>query len=605
MRRTGAGPRSRPWPAARGDFERIRFDVRLLSYGALAPGRGPALDLRPRGATLTSRAGGGATLETVLRIDGQPLATSQDVARYFGVPHGRMIWTLYKAPDGVRYRHFEIPKRTGGMRPIHAPNGLVRELQDKLQGDLTKLFHAHPNAHGFIHERSVATNASPHTGKRWVLNVDLEGFFPTINFGRIRGLFMRPPFEMGQAAATVCAQIATYRNGLPQGAPTSPVLSNYIASSLDRQLLRLAKQNKLAYSRYADDITFSTDLPQFPPAIAMHEQIEGGGMKVIAGDLLEQVINASGFSINAKKVRLQGRGVRQSVTGLSVNTRVNVERRRIRQIRAMLHAWRKFGLVEASREHFEKYRGGKARNAPDTTGFAFRNIVYGHLAFVKMVRGSDDAVFLKLCANLIELDPNPSRFIRQMVFGADDYDVFISHASEDKAEIARPIFEACQRLGIKAFLDEEHIGWGDSFTRKINTALGASRTVLAIVTSTSVSKEWPVLEINTALALEVSREKRVVPVMVGRPDLTKLPLIRGKDWLQWDGDADKVARALAEVVRPAGAKALPPAIGEAAAVTTAPHPSSVPLIEAPKAPQPAEAPPPRKSGFLTRIFRRD
>jgi RNA-directed DNA polymerase len=532
----------------------------------------------------------------MLRIGGKPLVTSQDVATYFGVPHGRMIWTLYKAPDGVRYRHFEIPKRTGGMRPIHAPNGLVRELQDKLQVDLARLFNAHPNAHGFIEQRSVATNAADHAGKRWVLNVDLEGFFPTINFGRIRGLFLKPPFEMGPAAAAVCAQIVTYRNGLPQGAPTSPVLSNYIASSLDRRLLRLARQHKLAYSRYADDITFSTDLPQFPVVFAAREQVEGGALKVVAGEVLEQVIAACGFTINAKKVRLQGNGVRQSVTGLSVNEKVNVERRRIRQIRAMLHAWRKFGLAAAAGEHFAKYRGRQFRKAPEDAGKAFRNIVYGHLAFVKMVRGQADPVFLKLCAGVLELDPNPSRFIRQMVFGADDYDVFISHASEDKAAIARPIFEACQRVGIKAFLDEEHIGWGESFTRKINTALGASRTVLAIVSGTSVAKEWPVLEINTALALEASKEKRVVPVMVGRPDLSKLPLIRGKDWLVWDGDAERVARELAKVVRPRASSQGAPAGGGSV-------PGTVPNTGSPPQPVKAreEAP---KVGWLSRILGR-
>ena len=88
-----------------------------------------------------------------------------------------------------------------------------------------------------------------------------------------------------------------------------------------------------------------------------------------------------------------------------------------------------------------------------------------------MVRGPADAVYLKLCSKVLELDPNPSKFIRQMVFGADDYDIFISHASEDRASIARPIFEACERLGLKAFLDDEHIAWGETFTRKINVAL--------------------------------------------------------------------------------------------------------------------------------------
>ena len=493
---------------------------------------------------------------TALRLDGQPLETSNDVARYFDVPHGRMIWILYKAPDDARYAQFELPKRSGGMRPIHAPLGMVRELQTKMLPDLKALYRPYPQAHGFIDGRGVASNAAEHVDRRWVLNIDLEDFFPTVNFGRVRGLFMKPPFEMGAAAATVCARIVTHRNGLPQGAPTSPILSNFIAAALDRQLQRLARQNRLTYTRYADDITFSTNLPAFPPAIATRQLLEGGLVQVEAGDALNEAVSRSGFAINAKKVRLQGRHVRQSVTGLSVNVRVNVTRERIRRLRAMLHAWRKFGIEEAAREHYQKYRSRSSEDVTPAGPGGFRNIVYGHLAFVKMVRGADDTVFLKLCAQVLELDPRPSKFIRQMVFGADDYDIFISHASEDKADIARPIFEACERLGVKAFLDDAHIGFGQNFTNRINIALGAAPTVLVIVSSNSVSKDWPLAEINTALALEVSGSKRVVPLMVGRPDLSKLPLIRSKRWLNWESNPRDIATSLkreVEAMRKQGA----------------------------------------------------
>lgn len=541
-----------------------------------------------------------------LRLDGQPLASSQDVARYLGVNHARMIYILYKAPDEARYRHFEIPKSTGGMRQISAPHGLLRTMQDKLHLAFMQHHEAHPRAHGFIGERSVATNAKDHTGKRWVLNIDLVDFFPSINFGRIRGLLMKPPFEMAPAAAAVVAQIVTYRNGLPQGAPTSPVLSNYIAATLDRRLFRLARQHKLVYSRYADDITFSTARMQFPPAIALHEQLPGGGYKTIPGDLLVKEIALSGFAINAKKVRIQGHGVQQSVTGLVVNRHVNVERERIRQIRAMLHAWGKFGLDAAAAEHFAKYRFGKTLiKAPRPS--AFRNIVYGHLSFVRMVRGQDDPVFLKLCAKVLDLDPNPSKFIRQMVFGADDFDIFISHAREDKAEIARPIYEACARAGLKAFLDEEHIGWGESFTKKINTALGAARTVVAVVSSHSVSKDWPILEVNTALALEVSGDKRVVPVLVGNPDLSKLPLIRGKNWIVWRGDAEMIARELKSILQPAPQPTVRPK--DAKITPTVPHIKAADQIAvaagrgvARSGIEPAAAPVKRKRGFLARLF---
>jgi RNA-directed DNA polymerase len=539
-----------------------------------------------------------AERDRILRLAGRPLQSSADVARYFDVPFGRLIWTLYRSPDDVRYRHFEIPKRSGGMRPIHAPVGLVRSLQERLHGELKQLYRAHPNAHGFIDGRSVASNASDHAGRRWVLNIDLEDFFPTINFGRIRGLLLRPPFELGLPAAAVCAQIVTYRNGLPQGAPTSPVLSNFIAATLDRRLLRLAREHKLTYSRYADDITFSTDLPQFPPSLAVREEVEGGGFRVAAGEALEQAIRACGFAINARKVRIQGRGVHQSVTGLCVNTRVNVERRRIRQIRAMLHAWAKFGLPAAAAEHMRRYRNPGTRHWQRSPEGAFRNIVYGHLSFVKMVRGPADPVYLKLCSKVLELDPNPSKFIRQMVFGADDYDIFISHASEDRPTVARPIYEACERLGLKAFLDEEHIAWGEAFTKKINIALGAARTVLAVISSNSVAKEWPLTEVNAALALEVSGEKTVVPLIVGKPDLSRLPLIRGKDYLEWRNDPKLVAIRLREVVGQRNGNAQPPRT-----TVTRPSSASVPPVPPPPppAPQPAGE---RSSSWLRRMVRR-
>ena len=528
-----------------------------------------------------------ATPQTALRLKGRPLVTSRDVATYFEVPHAKMLWTLYQAPDDAKYRAFEIPKRTGGMRPIHAPYGLVRDLQDKFKIDLVQLYKPHPGAHGFISERSVVSNAAAHAGKRWVFNIDLEDFFPTINFGRIRGLLLQPPFGMGPAAAAVCAQIVTFKNGLPQGAPTSPVLSNLIAISLDRGLRRLARNHRLSYSRYADDITFSTDNPQFPAAIALQEPKTGGGSTAFAGAALERTVTASGFRINARKVRLQGRGVRQAVTGLSVNRLVNVQRRPIRRIRAMLHAWKKFGLAAAGDEHFAKYRRRLMPRGEGDLGTAFRNIVYGELAFVKMVRGAADPVFLNLCAKVLDLDPNPSKFLRQMVFGADDFEVFISHATEDKADIARPIFAACGRLRLKAFLDEAHIGWGENFTKKINTALGAARTVLVIVSANSVSKDWPVAEINTALTFEAEGKKRVLAVMVGNPDLSKLPLLKTKNYLIWDGNPEKVAKALEKMLRPQ-----PPA----------PAPA-VRQQAPPKAPSPVPAAV-RPASWLSRLFRR-
>lgn len=486
-----------------------------------------------------------AFMASMLLHEGARIETSEQAAAFLDVPLGRMIYMLYRATDTDRYTPFEIPKRTGGMRLIHSPNGLIREAQTKLAPYLFDAYNAHPAAHGFIKQRSILTNAKIHAGQRHVFNVDLADFFPSINFGRVRGLFMAPPFQLGPAAATVFAQLCTVKNGLPQGAPTSPAISNFIAADLDRRLSRLARENGARYSRYADDITFSCNHATMPPALAAFAQ-DGEEMRVEVGEALARAIASSGFSVNPTKVRLQTRHTRQTVTGLNVNEKPNVSRLRVRQLRAMLHAWEKFGIEAAAVHHFLVHRGLK--RLPNYPARAYRNVVYGQLAFLKMVRGADDPVFLNQAAKVLKLDPNPSRFLRQMVFGADDYDVFLSHASEDKEAVARPIFEACQKLGLKVFLDEAHIGWGQSFTTKINTALGSARTVLAIISPVSVTKEWPVTEVNTALSLEVSGQKKVVPLIVGQPDLTHLPLISGKDSMFWNGDAMAVAQRLKAAV---------------------------------------------------------
>jgi retron-type reverse transcriptase len=477
------------------------------------------------------------------------IQTAEDAAGLINVALGQLTYILYRASATERYVRFEIPKRGGGMRLIASPVGTVRAGQKALAKLLKDAYEAHPAAQGFIAKRSVATNAAEHVGQHLVLNIDLKDFFPTINFGRVRGLFMAAPFGMGPAAASVLAQLCIDRNGLPQGAPTSPVLSNFIAAGLDRRLARLARQNRLRYTRYADDITFSTKDAQFPPAMATLAP-GGANAPVQIGPDLAKAIASAGFAINDKKVRLQTRHTRQSVTGLTVNTRINIERERIRRLRAMLHAWDKFGLEAAGADHFAKWKPKPRGGRVDHPGKSFRNAVYGELAYLKMVRGAGDPVFLRLCAKLIDLDPTPSQFIRQMVFGANDFDVFISHASEDKEAIARPLHAALAKRGIKAFLDEEHIAWGESFTRKINLALGAARTVVAVVSTNSVSKDWPLTEMNTALALEVNGQKRVVPVMVGKPDLTHLPLIKGKNHVAWTGDAEAVAERVAALVKP-------------------------------------------------------
>lgn len=121
------------------------------------------------------------------------------------------------------------------------------------------------------------------------------------------------------------------------------------------------------------------------------------------------------------------------------------------------------------------------------------------------------------------------------------YDVFISHASEDKDDIARPIYEACKSRGIVAFLDEEEIQWGDSLTEVLNHALGKSKFFLAILSEHSIGKKWPRREINTALARQIEGNQKFLPLLVGEPNMESHGLTSDLLYISWDGNPENVA----------------------------------------------------------------
>ena len=181
----------------------------------------------------------------------------RDVAELLGVSTAQLNHQLYRIPASTKYQRFEIPKTNGGTRTILSPNPRLKHLQRRLSQVLYAVYKLKASVHGFALGRNVATNAKQHVHARYVLNLDLKDFFPSINFGRVRGLFMAGPYNLGTEAATVLAQLCCHENQLPQGAPTSPIVSNMICSRLDFELQRHAGKHHCRYTRYADDITFS------------------------------------------------------------------------------------------------------------------------------------------------------------------------------------------------------------------------------------------------------------------------------------------------------------------------------------------------------------
>ncbi|MGY0619878.1 retron Ec67 family RNA-directed DNA polymerase/endonuclease [Lysobacter sp. A378] len=303
-----------------------------------------------------------------------------DLARLVDFQPKAVSYLIYKLPPSKRYTSFSIPKKSGGQREICAPEPrllkLQRRIADYLQDCLENLDKQNgftrPHAHGFIRGRSIMTNASVHRGRRFVLNVDLADFFGTINFGRVRGyLISSKDFELKPAVATTIAQLVCHNNKLPQGAPTSPVIANLVARVVDARLSKLAEAHSCAYTRYADDLTFSTNLNSFPKALATACPNSG---KTLTGTTLSRVLKQAGYQENTKKTRLQFINSRQEVTGLTVNKKIAVSVSYRKRARVMVDK-----LIKTGSFHFT------SKQEPEEDPTPSMNKLHGVLSHINSV----------------------------------------------------------------------------------------------------------------------------------------------------------------------------------------------------------------------------
>lgn len=287
-------------------------------------------------------------------------ATSlKGIAKILDVEPSVLSYILYKLPSAQKYKTFDIPKKNGGLRTINAPTARLKSLQKNVAEllyacaeEIDKEKELKSLSHAFRHSQSILTNAYPHKNRRYVLNLDLENFFPTFNFGRVRGFFQKNnDFLLPDAAATILAQIACHDNELPQGSPCSPIISDIIAHVLDVRLVKLAKANRCTYTRYADDITFSTSQKEFPSTIA-HRSDEPGSEWHLGQELIQSISRAN-FKINNAKTRMQCRESRQLVTGLTVNEKVNIRANYYMKARAMCDSLFKTGKYFAPGKNTE------------------------------------------------------------------------------------------------------------------------------------------------------------------------------------------------------------------------------------------------------------
>jgi hypothetical protein len=250
-------------------------------------------------------------------------------------------FSIHSAKDrGTHYVTFAIPKRSGGERLIMAPKARLKRLQRRLNALLVSKLPVSEFAHGFRNGHSVRSNAEPHVGRSVILQLDLKDFFGSIHFGRVRGLLIALGY--GYPVATVLAALMTDSprqpvvvgetryfppagpRACPQGAPTSPGLSNAVVVKMDRRLAGLARRYGFAYTRYADDLTFSGD-----DIAAAH------ALRLLA----QRVVEEEGFALNQSKTRLTRSGSRQTVTGVVVNDVLGLSRQERRRLRAAIHRY--------------------------------------------------------------------------------------------------------------------------------------------------------------------------------------------------------------------------------------------------------------------------
>lgn len=263
------------------------------------------------------------------------------------------------------YREFTIPKRSGGVRRIHAPEATLKAVQRRILRAVLVPLRCHPAVHGFEKGRSIVTNAVKHVGREVVIRLDIQDFFPSISLKRVSQFFRNHGWN--REAANLLTRLCTHEGGLPQGPPTSPRLANLVNYRLDARLhgLAVAHSGKVktrnprsgqlldrptgigeaTYTRYADDLTFS---------------FTSGDAWLVRGVLwfARHIVEDEGYRLHLRrKLRIRRRHERQAVTGLVVNQRVNLPRETKRRLRAVEHHIRTGRPATLTREQLAGWRG--------------------------------------------------------------------------------------------------------------------------------------------------------------------------------------------------------------------------------------------------------
>jgi len=331
------------------------------------------------------------SVETLTKYNLPVFQNLTDLAESMQLDLSTLRYLLFqrKVSKHTHYHTFEIPKKSGGSRKISAPKQKMKSLQNWVLEHILDRIAIGDEAHGFIKERSIITNARPHTGKEIVINADLKDFFPSIDFKRVKGLFRTFGYseQMATIFALICTQAETElvemdgvtyfvqqgKRFLPQGSPASPAISNLIAYRLDKKVKGLADKLNFTYTRYADDLSFSTS-----------KDNEENIPKLLR--FLNEIVNSEGLTLHPEKTHIMRNGAQQKVTGIVVNEKINVERVQLRKFRALLH--------NIETKGWEGQRWGRANY--------ILHSIEGYIYFVQMVNPDKAAKFHQQLSAILE-----------------------------------------------------------------------------------------------------------------------------------------------------------------------------------------------------------
>lgn len=356
------------------------------------------------------------------------LTSEASLLTYLGVSSKELkkIWWFRER----MYCEFDIYKKDNKKRIIYSPNERLKYLQRKIALLLSQIYRVRHPVHGFVANKSVKTNALSHIRKRYILNVDLKDFFPSITEKRVTGVLMS--LGIDDRVSRIIGRLCCYNGYLPQGAPTSPVLSNMICFRMDKDFLSIAKSLRCIYTRYADDITFSSHQPM----TALFEDLVprlGHFNPNLLMPAFRSIVATNGFIINPNKAHYADRHSRRMVTGIKINELLNVDRRYVRNIRAALYSVETLGL-EAAQEKFRNKHRGTADLGQH---------LQGKIAWLRHIKGQSDSVFRSIAIRFNQSFPGRKVEVTPTREEVRDRAVWVVEVCEGSGESLKALQGSC------------------------------------------------------------------------------------------------------------------------------------------------------------------